>query len=206
MPKMELTKLLQEMEAFAEAEHVPILNSKARELFCTTVKEAQPRRLLEIGTAIGYSALLALSNTAADARLVTLELSEDRAKLARKYWSDSPYEEQITLLQGDAGEILSELTGPFDFVFIDAAKGQYPDYWRKLQPLLAADAVVVADNVLFRGYVRGEKEAPRRFRTITKRLREYIALVEADNRFVTEIHADGDGLAVSKRRKDFAET
>ena len=103
-------------------------------------------------------------------------------------------------MTGDAGENLLQLQGKFDLVFIDAAKGQYPDYFRKVHPLLADDAVIIADNVLFRGYVRGGVEAPRRFRTIVKRLREYIDLLENSQEFQTEIFENGDGLAVSWRK------
>ena len=111
----------------------------------------------------------------------------------------SPYGQQIRIITGDAGENIQKLTGFFDMVFIDAAKGQYPDYFRKIYPLLTEDALVVADNVLFRGYVRGDVPAPRRFRTIVKRLREYIAMVTDSGEFQTEIYENGDGLAVSQR-------
>ena len=155
--------------------------------------------MLEIGTAIGYSALLLAANGAADAQVTTLELSEERAALAHSFIARSPYEGRIEILQGDAGELLTELEGPYDFVFIDAAKGQYVDYFEKVQPLLTADATIVADNVLFRGYVMGKEKAPRRYRTIVKRLRRYIELTSHAAGYETEIFERGDGLAVSRR-------
>lgn len=192
--------LFREMEIYAEENHVPIIRAAARDVFLQAVKEAAPRRILEIGTAIGYSALLMADALPELESITTLELSEDRAALAQDYIERSPYREKIDILTGDAGKMLNSLEEKYDLVFIDAAKGQYPDYWRKIQPLLADRATVLADNVLFRGYVFGTEPVPRRFRTIAKRLQEYLALVEETTGFSTEILPDGDGLAVSRRR------
>ena len=192
-------RLLREMEAYAAEYHVPIINENGRKVFLSVIREVRPHRVLEIGTAIGYSALLLAANGAADAQVTTLELSEERAALAHSFIARSPYEGRIEILQGDAGELLTELAGPYDFVFIDAAKGQYVDYFEKVQPLLTADATIVADNVLFRGYVMGEEKAPRRYRTIVKRLRRYIELTSHAAGYETEIFERGDGLAVSRR-------
>ena len=192
--------LFREMEIYAEENHVPIIRAAARDVFLQVVKEAAPRRILEIGTAIGYSALLMADALPELESITTLELSEDRAALAQDYIERSPYREKIDILTGDAGKMLNSLEEKYDLVFIDAAKGQYPDYWRKIQPLLADRSTVLADNVLFRGYVLGTESVPRRFRTIAKRLQEYLALVEETTGFSTEILPDGDGLAVSRRR------
>lgn len=192
--------LFREMEIYAEENHVPIIRAAARDVFLQAVKEAAPRRILEIGTAIGYSALLMADALPELESITTLELSEDRAALAQGYIGRSPYREKIDILTGDAGKMLNSLEEKYDLVFIDAAKGQYPDYWCKIQPLLADRATVLADNVLFRGYVLGTEPVPRRFRTIAKRLREYLVLVEETTGFSTEILPDGDGLAVSRRR------
>lgn len=192
-------ELLLEMERFGRSNKIPIINEKGMPVLIETVAKARPHRILEIGTAIGYSALLLVSSGAEDAEVVSLELSEERAAQARGYIGRSPYKDRINVLVGDAGELLYQLKGPFDFVFIDAAKGQYPDYLKKIQPLLTADATVVADNVLFRGYVLGSEECPRRFKTIVKRLRQYIDMVSDSEKFSTIIREDGDGLAISRR-------
>ena len=195
-----LADLLAEMKDYGEANHVPIININGLKVLVETVKKARPHRVLEIGTAIGYSTLYIADNSAEDVEIATLELSEERAAEARAFIDRSPYKDNIKIMTGDAGENLLQLQGKFDLVFIDAAKGQYPDYFRKVHPLLADDAVIIADNVLFRGYVRGGVEAPRRFRTIVKRLREYIDLLENSQEFQTEIFENGDGLAVSWRK------
>lgn len=192
-------ELMREMEAYAAEHHVPIINERGRVAFLEIVREVRPHHVLEIGTAIGYSTLLFLLNAAEDVTVTTLELSEERAALARRFLDQSGFGSRVTILTGNAGEILSGLTGSYDFVFIDAAKGQYVDYFHKIQPLLAPECVILADNVLFRGYVLGTEKAPRRYRTIVKRLRAYIELVTHTPGFATEILERGDGLAVTRR-------
>ena len=196
-----MDELLREMEGYAALHHVPIINERGRQAFLQVVQEAKPHRVLEIGTAIGYSSLLMAQNGAADIEITTLELSDERIKTAQGYIDRSAYADRIHIMGGDAAENLLKLqmTGQkFDFVFIDAAKGQYVDYFHKIQPMLADKAVILADNVLFRGYVKGDVPTPRRFKTIVKRLREYIELVSQPP-YVTEILENGDGLAVTRR-------
>lgn len=196
-----MDELLREMEGYAALHHVPIINERGRQVFLQVVQEARPHRVLEIGTAIGYSSLLMAQNGAVDIDITTLELSDERIKTAQSYIDRSAYADRIHIMGGDAAENLLklQLTGQkFDFVFIDAAKGQYVDYFHKIQPMLADKAVILADNVLFRGYVKGDVPTPRRFKTIVKRLREYIELVSQPP-YVTEILENGDGLAVTRR-------
>ena len=195
----DLAVLLAEMKEYGEANHVPIINAKGLHVLTETVAQKRPRRVLEIGTAIGYSTLYIAANGADDVEIVTLELSDERADEAEGFIKRSRFAGQITIVRGDAGENILRQSGRFDLVFIDAAKGQYPDYFRKVYPLLAEDGGVIADNVLFRGYVRGSEPVPRRFSTIVKRLRENIGRVTENDEFRTEIHEDGDGLAVSWR-------
>ena len=196
-----MEELLREMESYAALHHVPIINERGRQAFLQVVQEAKPHRVLEIGTAIGYSSLLMAQHGAADIEITTLELSDERIKTAQGYIDRSAYADRIHIMGGDEAENLLklQLTGQkFDFVFIDAAKGQYVDYFHKIQPMLADKAVILADNVLFRGYVKGDVPTPRRFKTIVKRLREYIELVSQPP-YVTEILENGDGLAVTRR-------
>lgn len=196
-----MDELLREMEGYAALHHVPIINERGRQAFLQVVQEAKPHRVLEIGTAIGYSSLLMAQNGAADIEITTLELSDERIKTAQGYIDRSAYADRIHIMGGDAAENLLKLQligQKFDFVFIDAAKGQYVDYFHKIQPMLADKAVILADNVLFRGYVKGDVPTPRRFKTIVKRLREYIELVSQPP-YVTEILENGDGLAVTRR-------
>ncbi|MBO6210895.1 MAG: O-methyltransferase [Schwartzia sp.] len=193
--------LLREMEMFAREHETPILTEAARPLFLRTVREAAPRRILELGTAIGYSALLALRELP-DAEIVTIERDAAIAEAARSFFSRAGVEGRTTLLVGEAEKLLPTLSGTFDFVFIDAAKSRYPDFWLGVQPLLAPRAVVAADNVLFRGLVEGERseEWPKHsYRTMVLQLRAYLRLVRSAEGFRTEVFPEGDGMAVSWR-------
>lgn len=186
------------MKDYAMKNKVPIIQQEAEDILTDLVRKNNPQTILEIGTAIGYSTLVMAAQLPAASRILTIELSEERAELARKFIRQAGVEEQITLLCGDAGKIIPQLMERFDMVFIDAAKGQYPDYLAKLMDKLTAGACIVADNVLFRGMVMNENDAaPRRFRTIVKRLRSYLHTVSADPRFSTTLYQTEDGLAVS---------
>lgn len=195
--------LFKQMEDFAKENKVPIINENGRKVFIEIIKKYKPQRVLEIGTAIGYSALLTTYYGAENAKIISLELDEERAKQAQDFINQSAYREQIKIILGDAAKNIEKLDKnyKFDMVFIDAAKGQYPDYLQKVLPLLADDGVILADNVLFRGYVMSEEKPPRRYKTIVKRLREYIAMVSDTDKFTTEIFENGDGLALTKRLK-----
>lgn len=195
--------LFKQMEDFAKENKVPIINENGRKVFIEIIKKYKPQRVLEIGTAIGYSALLTTYYGAENAKIISLELDEERAKQAQDFINQSAYREQIKIILGDAAKNIEKLDKnyKFDMVFIDAAKGQYPDYWQKVLPLLADDGIILADNVLFRGYVMSEEKPPRRYKTIVKRLREYIAMVSDTDKFTTEIFENGDGLALTKRLK-----
>ena len=195
--------LFKQMEDFAKENKVPIINENGRKVFIEIIKKYKPQRVLEIGTAIGYSALLTTYYGAENAKIISLELDEERAKQAQDFINQSAYKEQIKIILGDAAKNIEKLDKnyKFDMVFIDAAKGQYPDYLQKVLPLLADDGIILADNVLFRGYVMSEEKPPRRYKTIVKRLREYIAMVSDTDEFTTEIFENGDGLALTKRLK-----
>lgn len=185
------------MEAYADTQHVPIISREGRLLLQAVTAAAKPAAILEIGTAIGYSTLLLAAAMGPNGRIITLEKDEDRLAVAKRFLADAALSTPIHLIAGDAGEIIPRLAGPFDLVFIDAAKGQYLDYLHKVMDKLSPEAVVIADNVLFRGWVLDEQAAPRRFRTIIKRLKAYLNFVTTDQRFKTTIHPRGDGMAVS---------
>ena len=190
--------LLAEMEEYAIAHNVPIINRESGQLLQAVTATATPRSVLEIGTAIGYSTLLLAANIAPGGKITTLEQDEDRILVARKFLAQAGLLDQIEIIAGNAGEVVSGLTGSFDLVFIDAAKGQYLDYLYKVMDKLSPGAIVIADNVLFRGWVLDNQATPRRFRTIVKRLKAYLDFVTNDARFDTVVHQTGDGMAVSR--------
>ena len=162
-----------------------------------------PRAILEIGTAVGYSALLMARVMPADCRITTIEKYEKRIPVARENFRLAGEEERITLLEGDADEILERLKGSyFDFVFMDAAKGQYLAWLPKLMELMPPGALLVSDNVLQDGdIVQSRFAVERRNRTIHARMREYLYELKHNSALETSILPVGDGVALSVRRR-----
>lgn len=190
-----MSELLIEMRTFAAQQGVPVLRTEAERLLRLLMERYQPLRILEIGTAIGYSALL-MAKLVPDCRILTLEKDEERIRDAQRFWRREPgVVERICLWQGDATEGLSTLNETFDFVFIDAAKGHYLSYLQQVLPHLRSGSIILADDVLFYGQVYGP--CPRRMRTIAKRMRQYLEFVQNTEQFQTTLYPEGDGLAVS---------
>lgn len=194
---MELKDILNEQRIYAVLNKVPILRESEVHLFEELISLYKSSRILEVGTAIGYSALLLARHGSPEVQIDTIELDEQRYGMAQHFIGQSKYKDQISLHLGDANEVLLTLEGPYDLVFLDGPKGQYKKQLEIIEPKLAPQAVVLADNVLFRGYVRGGKEAPHRYKTIVKRLRDYLDLVEDKERYNTTIYPLGDGMSVS---------
>lgn len=192
--------LLEKMEQYAKLYKVPIINENGKRVLVSVIDEKKPRKVLEIGTAIGYSALLIAQHSDPEIEILSLELDKQRAEIASEFLSESPYKNRIEIRQGDAAQILSTLTDFYDVIFIDAAKGQYPYYFKQALSLLNKNGIIIADNVLFRGYVESDEKPPRRYKTIVNRLREYIKMATEHHEFETKIYHDGDGLAVSYHR------
>lgn len=188
--------LLMEMEQYAKENHVPIIRQNEVGRFLQLIEDSKPLRVLEIGTAIGYSTLQIAAAIPGNGQIVTIELAEERYRQAREFINRSPLGCKIRTLQGDASLLIDTLEGPFDFIFLDGPKGQYLRQLQSLLPKLAPQAIIAADNVLFRNMVRGGELVPRRYKTIVQRLRSFISFVEADDRFDMTIWEDGDGLAV----------
>lgn len=189
--------LLREIEEYADQNDIPIINKISSAILIDTVIKNQPKSILEIGTAIGYSALLMARHMPIEGKIVTIEQDAVRIDVAYDFITRADMSERIQLLDGDASNILVQLEDKFDMVFIDAAKGQYLDYLTKIIDKLSNGAVIIADNVLFRGMVMSEEPPLKRYRTIVKRLRDYLDFVSHDPRFSTTIHYEGDGLAIS---------
>lgn len=196
---MDIISLLKDMEYFAETNRIPIIRASERQTLKYIVSDIRPKRVLEIGTAIGYSALLIADSLAGDVHILTIELDEYRADKAKYYIGKSVYADKIEVINKDAGVALGEIIGEYDLVFLDAAKGQYVSYLPVIKRHLAKDGVLLADNILFRGYTFSDNKPPKRYRTIVKRLREYWREVNT-NGFTSEIINCGDGLVLSRRK------
>ncbi len=194
------TSFLDEIEREALDACVPIVRKEMQSFLKVLLAMQRPVRILEVGTAVGFSALLFCEYAPEGAHVTTIEKYEKRIPTAKENFRRAGREEQITLLEGDASRILSELTGTFDFIFMDAAKGQYIHYLPDVMRLLEPGGILVSDNVLQDGdIIESHYAVERRNRTIYKRMREYLYELKHEERLVTSIVPIGDGATVSVR-------
>lgn len=190
---------LDELEAYAIETQVPIIRKEMQSFMKTMLVMNKPKQILEVGTAIGFSALLMSEFT--DGHITTIENYDKRIPIARDNFKKYHKEDQITLLEGDAMEVLKTLNGPYDFIFMDAAKGQYIHYLPEVMRLLSSGGVLISDNVMQDGDIIESKYAvTRRDRTIHKRMREYLYTLKHHEGLETSILTLGDGVAVSVRK------
>lgn len=169
------TPFLTELERYAKETNVPIIRPQMQSFLKVLLAMQQPKQILEVGTAIGFSALLMAEYGPADCHITTIEKYEKRIPLAKENFKKAGREDQITLLEGDATEILKELEGPYDLIFMDAAKGQYIHFLPDILKLMPEGGVLLSDNVLQDGDVCESRFAvTRRNRTIHARMRDYL--------------------------------
>ena len=192
---------LDELEAYAIQTQMPIIRTEMQSFMRTMLLMNKPKRILEVGTAIGFSALLMSEFMPQDGHITTIENYEKRIPIARANFQKYGKEERITLLEGDAAEVLKTLEGPYDFIFMDAAKGQYIHYLPEIMRILAPGGVLISDNVMQDGDIIESKYAiTRRDRTIHRRMREYLYTLTHHDELQTSILTLGDGVAVSVRK------
>lgn len=194
--------LLEQIEQEALAGYVPIIRKETQSFLKVLVMMQQPSRILEIGTAVGFSALLLSEYMPKGGRITTIEKYEKRIPVARENFRRAGKEDQIMLIEGDALEVMRTLEGPYDFIFMDAAKGQYIHYLPETVRLLADGGVLVSDNVLQDGDVIESRFAvERRNRTIHSRMREYLYELKHHGQLTTSIIPLGDGVAISVKKE-----
>ena len=186
------------IETKAREENVPIIRKETKELLKTLLRIKQPKRILEVGTAVGYSALYMKEHVSADTELITIENYPPRIEEASSNFEKWDKHHKITLIPGDAAQILKELQEPFDFIFMDAAKGQYIHFLPDIIRLLKKGAILLSDNVLQDGDIIESRYAiKRRNHTIHSRMREYLYVLKNSKEFTTSIIPIGDGVALS---------
>jgi Predicted O-methyltransferase len=196
----ERDSLLQEMEEQALKETIPVVTPMVGNFLNLLITMGKAQTILEIGTAIGYSTIwLARGAEKCGGQVTTIDMNKDRLARAKEYFKRAGLEERITALEGDARKILPKLNSSFDFVFIDAAKGEYLDYLYLIYPLIAPGGVLVVDNVLFRGWVVPESTFAPKYDRMVGGLRQFLQELCRNPDFSTSVLPFGDGVSVSQR-------
>lgn len=195
------TPFLDDLEKYAKETDVPIIRKEMQTFLRFLLQFAKPKKILEVGTAIGFSALLMSEYAPAECQITTIEKYDKRIPIARENFRKAGKEDSITLLEGDAADILKELEGTYDMIFMDAAKGQYIHFMPDILRLLAPGGLLVSDNVLQDGDVIESRFAvTRRNRTIHSRMREYLFELTHHEMLETCILPVGDGITISVKR------
>ncbi|MEA1853199.1 O-methyltransferase [Cytobacillus sp. FSL W7-1323] len=196
------TNLFMEMEEYARENRVPIMELEGIEAMLQIVRIQQPTKILEIGTAIGYSALR-MAEACPSAHIVTLERDQERYEKAENYFARSGMANQITLIKGDALEQEDEvrILGDYDMIFIDAAKGQYKKFFEMYSQYLNDTGVIITDNVLFKGLVYEKAEIEKkRIRNLVQKIDQFNEWLMTNDRYHTVILPIGDGVAISRKK------
>lgn len=198
----ENNEILEVIEREALDSYVPIIRKEMQSFLKLLLSIQKPMRVLEVGTAVGFSALLMSEYLPDGATITTIENYDKRIPIARKNFERAGKEHMITLLEGDAQEVLKTLEGEYDFIFMDAAKGQYIHFLPDILRLLRAGGLLVSDNVMQEGtIVESRFGVERRDRTIHARMREYLYVLKHHEALITSIVPLGDGVALSVKKE-----
>ncbi len=192
---------LRELRRQADRQAIPIIRRETEYFLRWLLAVQQPNQMLEVGAAVGYSAIYMLTYAPAEASLVTIEQDENRILRAKENFQKTGVAEQITLLEGDATDILSSMEGTFEWIFLDAAKAQYIVFLPELMRLLAPRGILITDNIMQeRDTLQSRFAVRRRDRTIHKRMREYLYAITHNDLLETDLLPVGDGIAVSVKK------
>ena len=183
-----------------EESYAPIVQKSTEQLIITLLKILKPRRVLEIGTAVGYSSILMADNLPDDSTIVTVERYKKHADIAVDNVFEAGYERKIRVIEGEAAEVLHWLDEGFDFIFLDAAKGQYIEFLPDIMRVLNKGGVLLSDNILYHGMIEDEDKVERRKITIVKRLHMYLEEITSNPELTTSIIPIGDGVALSVKK------
>ena len=191
---------LKEVKEKALENHIPIIMDDTLEKIKEILESEKPKRILEIGTAVGYSATMFAKYTDNDCIIDTIEIDEERAKEANENIKEIGVADRINIMVGNAVDILPTITKKYDIVFIDAAKGKYPVFLENAIRLIKNNGIILADNILYKGYVMSDYNKHKQ-RTAVRHLREYIQEIRGNEKLESEILEIGDGLAVTRVTK-----
>lgn len=188
--------LLFKMEAYAEEHHVSIVEPEVGQLLNILVNLTKPKKILEVGTAIGYSTIWMARGLPEDSKITTIELLPQRLQIALENFQKAGVTDRIKVINGDVKEIIYKLNDSYDFIFLDAAKGQYPEFLNLTSKLLKPGGLLVADNVLLNGWVIDLNYPERRKKTMVYRMRDFLENLKDNQDFISSIIPLGDGVAL----------
>lgn len=193
--------LLRELEVYAKENNVPIVHKEVSDLLKVLLKVQRPKKILEVGCAIGYSSILFVSSLEGEVEIITVERNEKMIEKAKENIKRAGLENKITILEGDAEELLKTIDGEFDMIFLDAAKGQYKLFYDMVIDKLKVNGLLISDNILYKGMVAHDDFVIRRKKTIVKRMRNYLDYISNCDYLDTSLIPIGDGVALSYKNK-----
>ena len=193
---------LKEMSDYADENHVPIIERESEEFINFLISMQKPKKILELGTAIGYSSISFAERNKCIEKIDSVELKSEMAEIARKNISDLGLDKIISVHESDAHDFLLDLDEKYDLIFIDAAKGQYEKYFEAALKNLKEKGLIICDNVLFKGMIAEDSLVKRRKITIVKRLRKFLRDISEDKRFISSVVPIGDGVLLVRRKDE----
>lgn len=199
----EHTGELKELEDYAKENSVPIVHKEVANFLDLMINIKKPSKILELGTAIGYSSILMNMSSKGESNIVTVERDKNMVNIAKENFKKFKVEEKIRIIEGDCIEVLKGLDDQYDLIFMDAGKGHYNEFLPYCLKLLSKEGIIIADNVLFRGMVACDELVIRRKITIVKRMRKYMDMISDKDKFITSVIPMGDGIAITKRRNEY---
>lgn len=189
-----------EMRNYAKENHIPIIEEESEEFLKFLISIQKPKKVLELGTAMAYSAIVLTSSQSSIEFMKTIEIRDDMVELAKENIKKFSLEDRIEVVHGDAYEVLEKEFEKYDFIFIDAAKGQYQKYFNLAIKNLNEDGIIICDNVLFKGMIANQELVKKRKITIVKRLRKFLKDIENDENYISSVVPIGDGMLLVRRK------
>ena len=195
-----MNSILEDIRKLSEIEFLPILSNECEDVLIDLMHKEKPQKILEIGTCVGYSSSIMLLNS--DATIETIELDEERQKVAKNVWASQKLQDRVTAYLGDANVILKDVIKgkEYDFVFLDGPKSRYLEHFNIVIDSVKKGGIILADDVLFFGLVKGEEHVAHKHRTIVRHLREFLEDIEHRDDVEMELIKEGNGIAIIRKK------
>ncbi|MBW4828846.1 MAG: O-methyltransferase [Clostridiaceae bacterium] len=192
---------LNKIKDYANKNNVPIIFPEVEQFIRVLLKIGNVKNILEIGSAIGYSSLVMAESTPFNIRITTIEKRNDMYKIAKENINQSKYKDKVKVIEGDARDVIPELEDKYDFIFLDAAKGHYLEFFNDCTKKLNDGGIIVSDNVLYKGMVASDELVIRRKKTIVKRMRNYLEYISDLDGYITSVLPLGDGVSITYKEE-----